>query len=245
MSWLTKPIERTIVNKYIKIDQYKCVRSDFLNIYEDTSNSDTVKNEFSEFKIDVIKEEAQEKGDECVDFDPHSTVHDSIGMVKGIYKLIRLIILIVTLVLLFLGFITSQTLQIITEATNIVRWATTIGLPVTFITTASVYLEILKRDTVLIQEMNRKLRIDDETIDEEQDVRKSVSYYYWNKSLLSNTMIPVLAFLAVMNVVVPSMYNPGMGLAHRLIHDTLYDGEPLQTLLKFVSGEEYALETHS
>lgn len=211
---LSGTAEKVILTRWVNFDDYLNLRTVFLEIYENCAEMEPLQQHYEEQDILDLHEEASNAGEEAKTFKPHSILFDPLNSFKKVFHGAQLMVAVFGLILWILGIVSVDLLSRLISVPSVGEVLMNYGIPVTWMVFGFVYLEILRRDRRFLRKMNERLKIDQDTIEEESEKSKVISYLLWNRGLARNTTIPVLAFLTVIRGIWEELLDDGVRFAN-------------------------------
>lgn len=216
--------ENVILTRWVNLDDYLDLRDLFLQIYEDCAEMVPLKEHFADENVSDLQGRASNAGKKAGKFNPHNIIFDPLNSFNKMFKSGYVLVLVLGWILHRLGIISVGVLSGLISFPSIGEVLVNYGIPVTWIIVGIVYLEALRRDNRFLRKMNERLKIDQDTIEEESEKPKVISYLFWNRGLMRNTTIPVLAFLTVIRGVHKELFDDGLRFANLTLFYHLEEG---------------------
>lgn len=207
-------LEKILISRIVDVSTYIKLREIFLGVYENTAELDPVKEYYSQFKKDDIREKAKAAAERSKDFDPHSVVFDPVSKFNQIFRAVYGATILAAGILYFVIDFSIDHLSFLITIPGIWEVLLNLGIPLGWIFGVIFYLELLRRDRTFIRLMNRKLIITEDKIDAEDDEEVLISYLLWNRSLSSNTTLPILGFIGVLSAANEDLLENGLRFAN-------------------------------
>lgn len=213
MSKSSKIIERTVVNRWIRFEDYRSLRENFIDVYLEAAETEPAREYLESRDKDALRDDALATGEESTEFEPHSIVLDPLSIFKKVYRALWISVVLIAYILhKTLGYSAELVVNLL-DGPPIAGVLFEYGVPLSWLLAGVGYLLALKLDSNIIRLMNDELRINDVRIKNSDLKSEILSFYLWNHSLTSNTTIPVLTFLVVIRSLSQELVDEGFRFA--------------------------------
>ncbi|WP_418284899.1 hypothetical protein [Halorubrum sp. DTA46] len=242
MSRSSKIIERAVANRWIRFEDYRSLRENFISVYLEAAEAEPIREYLESRESDSLRDDALATGEESTEFEPHSIVFDPLSIFRKVYRALWVIVVLIAYILhKTLGYSAELVVGFL-DGPPIASILFEYGVPISWLLAGAAYLLALKFDSNIIRLMNDELRVKDERI-KDSDLKSEIfSFYLWNHSLTSNTTIPVLALLVMVRALSEELVDDGFRFAiimmAYILDDDMNFMEALGATSKKISTED-------
>jgi hypothetical protein len=187
------------VLKFVDIKGYEKIRDHLILVISRTYPSIEEDLDMTRYEIKQKAISAAHNADEV---DPHENVFKISSSIGELYRKLRKIFF-VSVILSVAGVYAAGTLRSLLSYV----FMTLSGIPIIFVATCVVYLELLKADTWITQQITKELKISPEKVREKNGKQELFNCWIWNSLLNENHAIPAIASLRIMSMLFQNMYR--------------------------------------